>query len=163
MRFSLRFFSGSGLVLGWFFQCFLFEECSKITTVRFSRNPWKYRFYLGKIDIFKVSKITKMQTNIKNASKKSMFFGTSFLEDPGDSKTLSGATRNVPKSSRERSRTWKKRPRHTTNAASCEKCAQEAPKTEKWGQHGPNMKDFGLPGIRRRPPLERKCSMLMQA
>ena len=80
MRFSHRLFSGWDFVSAWFFRCFLEAECQKIATIRFLWNPWKYRLCLNEIDIFKVSEITKMQTNVENASKKSMFFGTSFLE-----------------------------------------------------------------------------------
>ena len=80
MRFSPRFFSGSGLVLEGFWRRFWMEKLLKIAKVRVSRNPWKYAFSLWEIDIFRVSTITKMQTNVKNACEKSMFFWTSFLE-----------------------------------------------------------------------------------
>ena len=46
----------------------------------FPGNLENIDFPLGEIDIFKVSKITKMQKDMENSSKKTMFFGTSFLE-----------------------------------------------------------------------------------
>ena len=64
--------------------------------------------------------------------------------DAGGSKNDSPTPRNPPKSSSkapkstpERFKTLKNRPRATTDAARNAKCAQEAPKIEKWCQHGP--------------------------
>ena len=54
------------------------------------------------------------------------------------SQTMPGAPQTLPKSSPERSKTRRNGPRATTNAARCAKCAQEAPKSEKWCQHDPN-------------------------
>ena len=47
---------------------------------RFSRKPEKYQFCLGKIDNFRVSNIAKIPKVCSKISKKSMFFGTSFLK-----------------------------------------------------------------------------------
>ena len=51
-------------------------------------------------------------------------------------KTLPGPSWNLLKSSPERPKRHKNRPRATTKAARRAKCAQEAPKSEKWCQHG---------------------------
>ena len=65
---------------------------------------------------------------------------------PGTLKTVPGPFRNppkstpeAPKSTPERCKTRKNQPRATTNAAGSAKCVQEAPKSAKWCQHGPNM------------------------
>ena len=54
-------------------------------------------------------------------------------------KTLPKPGLNPPKSSPERPKTHKNRRRATTSAARDKECAQEAPKSEKWSQHGLNM------------------------
>ena len=83
MRFSHRFFSGSGLVLERFWDGFWEEKCSKFVKTHFSRNPWKYWFSLRKIDIFKVSRLWVLQGLLKKALKSYMFFGTSIWKGFG--------------------------------------------------------------------------------
>ena len=60
----------------------------------------------------------------------------------GDSKTLLGPTWKPSKSSLERAKTPKKRPRDATNAARREKCAPEAPKSDKCANMVPTWRDL---------------------
>ena len=82
---------------------------------------------------------------------------------PGTPKTIPGPFRNppkstpeAPKSTPERCKTRKNQPRATTNAAGDAKFTKEAPKIEKWCQHGPNRGGGFLrifdPSARRTPP-----------
>ena len=59
-------------------------------------------------------------------------------------KTLPKRGLNLQKSSLERPKTHKNRRRATTSAARDKECAQEAPKSEKWSQHGLNMAEGTL-------------------
>ena len=63
------------------FETFFFsEKCTLLAHTCFEREPEKYQFSRGKIDIFRVSKITQMLKLWLKTSQNSMFFGTSFLE-----------------------------------------------------------------------------------
>ena len=79
-RFRNQFFHGLDLVLGGFLKGFSREKLPKIAKACFQRKPEKYRFSLGKIDIFKESKITKMKKLQQKTSRKSMFFGLRSLK-----------------------------------------------------------------------------------
>ena len=69
-------------------------------------------------------------------------------------KTLPKPGLNPPKSSPERPKTHKNRRRATTSAARDKECAQEAPKSEKWSQHGLNMAEGSLGRWNGWPPLK---------
>ena len=119
---------------------------------------------IGKTMVFHgFSKMAGVRAMSVRRSKKPRKIGPGSLQNasrtpPGPSKIEPGAFQNAKKPTTDAARSVEERKKQPRGA----KCGQEAPKSKKWSQHGPNriakIEDFRCPG----PPLGTKIRYFQQ-